>query len=120
MLGKYLILQFKASGHYAIPIGNSTFTEEDLQGCEKVLLNISSIPHNEKANVINKLHKQFAHPRADRLITLVKDAGKTGNEFINSIKSVESSCDTCQCYKKPALCPAVGFSIAKIPMRLLL
>lgn len=68
------------------------------------------MPYKEKVNVANKLHKHFVHPRSDRLIKFVKDASVTGNEFINSIRSVESSCNTCQHYKKPAL---VGFSLAK-------
>ena len=59
--------------------------------------------YKEKANVAKKLHKQFVHPRWDRLIKFVKDASVTDNEFINSIRSVESSCNTCQHYKKPAL-----------------
>ena len=120
MLTKKLKLQFTASGHYSTPISNSTFIGEDLQDCEKVLLNISSMPHNKKANAANELHKQFPHLRSDRLIKLVKDAGVTDNEFINSVRSVESSCDTCQRYKKPALRPVVGFSLAKVSMRLLL
>ena len=66
-----------------------------------------------KVNIANKLHKQFAHSRSDLLIKLVKDAGVTENEFINSIRSVQSSCDTSQHYKKPAVCPVVGFSLAK-------
>ena len=56
-------------------------------------MNICSIPHDEKVNVTNELHKQFAYPRSDWLITLVKDSGVTDNEFINSIRSVESSWD---------------------------
>ena len=65
MLEKKLKLQFTVSGHYAIPIGNSTFIEEDLKDCKKVLLNITFMPHNKKVNVANKLHEQFAHPRSD-------------------------------------------------------
>ena len=37
ILGKNLKIQFTASGHYAIPIGDSTFIEADLQDCEKLL-----------------------------------------------------------------------------------
>ena len=102
MLGKNLKLQFTANGHYTIPIGNSTFME-DLKDYKKVLLNIFPMPHNEKVNVANKLHLQFAHLRSDHLIKLVKYADVTDNEFIKSVRSVESSCDTCQHYKKPAL-----------------
>ena len=37
----------------------------------------------------------------------------TDTEFINSIRSVESSCDTCQHYTKPAVHPVVGFSLVE-------
>ena len=68
------------------------------------------MPYDEKVNIANKLHKQFVHPRSERLIKFVKDASETDNEFINSIRSVESSCNIYQRYKEPAL---VDFSLAK-------
>ena len=44
---------------------------------------------------------------------LLINAGVTDNEFINTIRSVEVSCYTCQSSKEPAVCPVVGFSIAE-------
>ena len=45
----------------------------------------SNSPANSKKMAL-KLHKQFAHPSADRLIRLLRDAKKSSVELENEIR----------------------------------
>ena len=59
-----------------------------------------------------KLHIQFCHPSADKLINLLRNAGTTDQRVFDVVKEVTSQCDVCLRNKKAPLRPAVGFPIA--------
>ena len=67
----------------------------------------------EKRKTAIKLHKQFAHPRSDQLIKLIKDGGIEDRDLFSMIQEVEATCEICIKYKKPHSRPVVGFSLGK-------
>ena len=103
------------SGHLCLDIGRS----HDVSNPEtkRVLSNVLfSSPLNgvglDLRNKVKKLHKQFAHPSAQRLVDLVKNSGTTDSKIFDMINEVSSTCETCVKYKRPPLRPAVGFPLA--------
>ena len=81
MFGNKLPLKCTISGHYYIPLNRpSNKSEESLvMYCVKDLQNKTLI---EKTKVVEKLHRQFSHPSAEKLVTLVKSAGVTDDELL--------------------------------------
>ena len=72
IFGKYIKLQCTSSGHYCIPLGDR---EVPVQEPHEALINLNKESREQKVKVIDKLHKQFAHPSSSRLLSLLKDAG---------------------------------------------
>ena len=64
-------------------------------------------------NKAKKLHLQFCHPTADRLIDLLVKAGKTNSDVLEAIRTVTSQCDICIRNKSAPLRPIVGFPSKK-------
>ncbi len=63
-------------------------------------------------NKATKLHLQFCHPSADRLIDLIRKAGTTDDKIFEAIQNVTDQCDVCIRNKKAPLRPVVGFPLA--------
>ena len=59
-----------------------------------------------------KLHRQFAHPTADRLKGLLSNAGRTDKKLFDSVVKVTLSCPTCQRYRKPKSRPVVSMPMS--------
>ena len=107
------------SGHYCIPICNKkklvcdnmvkkpylvlTLTEEAVMGKNKSEMQTKAL----------KLHKQFSHASADKLIVLLKNAGYTRDVMFQAIEDVCRTCEICQRYKKPKPRPVVGLPRGK-------
>ena len=66
----------------------------------------------EKTNILIKLHKQFGHASAERLHSLLKNAGVCVADISGILTSIVDNCDTCLKFKKQAPKPAVGFPLA--------
>ena len=71
----------------------------------------SCSPANSKKMAI-KLHKQFAHPSADRLIRLLRDAKRSSVEIENEIKIASKNCDVCCRLQKPRPRPVVSMPLS--------
>ena len=100
-----------SSGHYAIPIipHNTAITPNIIMKINKII--------NEDSNVksmAKKLHQQYGHPSARRLIDLVKKAGEGNEALIKEIEEVGKNCDSCKRYQKTRPRPAVTFPLASI------
>ena len=115
MLGSKQPLCYTSSGHYAVHLNPKTKAIESGKPV-KVLLstdNISEQSENEKEKIAKKLHQQFAHPRSEKLKKLLKHSG-VNDEILNSkIEELDSKCNTCRIYKKPASRPVVCTSLAQ-------
>ena len=68
--------------------------------------------NSDLKNKAKKLHLQFCHPSADRLIDLIKKAGTLDERVHDAIRNVSSECDVCIRSKKAPLRPAVGMPLA--------
>ena len=67
----------------------------------------------KKRNIALKLHCQFSHPNAQKLISLLKDANVDDKELIAIINYVSDDCETFFKHNKPKPRPIVGFPLAK-------
>ena len=59
-----------------------------------------------------KLHRQFAHPPMNRLITLLKDAGVWKEEYEETLAEIGEKCELCKVYAKTPSRPVVGMPMA--------
>ena len=62
--------------------------------------------------VADKLHKQFGHPRANKLIDLINKTGGNNENLINAIHKISNNCVTCKKFKKAPLRPVVSMPMA--------
>ena len=46
--------------------------------------------------IAEKLHKQFGHPRVNKLIDLVKKSGRSDDKLIYAIEKVSKNCTVCK------------------------
>ena len=53
--------------------------------------------------IAKKLHTQFAHPKPDKLIKLLKDGGHGHKYLIKEVKEVSDRCSICIKRQKPPL-----------------
>ena len=77
-----------------------------------MLYALRSLPGDTKKTAL-KLHRQFAHPGADKLIKLLRDAGYVNKLLENEIRSLSSSCEVCMRYKRKPSTPVVSMPLAR-------
>ena len=115
LLGVTVPLIITSTGHLCLSISRSlnTSNEETRKVLSRVLFNspIEGVGLDLK-NKVSKLHLQFCHPTAERLINLLKNAGTTDKRTFDVINEVTLKCDVCMKNKKPPLRPAVSFPLA--------
>ena len=114
-LGNNVPLVTSSSGHLCLPISRSldATNQESRKVLSRVLFTspIQGVGLDLK-NKARKLHLQFCHPPADRLIDLVRKAGTSDQAVFDVIREVTSQCNVCIKNKKPSLKPAVSFPLA--------
>ena len=71
---------------------------------EEILL---SLDNSNPDAVASKLHRQFAHHSAEKVIKLLKYAGNENKVLHDSVKKVTAACETCIKYKRPRPRPVV-------------
>ena len=108
MLGEKIKLINTSTGHYAIPISPS---KNALENNVKINL-LSRSPNISIPEMAVKLHRQFAHPSAKRLISLVENSKYHSKELNDEIREVSESCDICRRYKKCSPRPVVSLSMS--------
>lgn len=107
-------LLFTSSGHYCIPLGNSTknVVHDTKVDSESLSLFGSANSREEKEKIMLKLHRQFSHAPFNRLRSLLNDAGMDTKENLDVLKRICDSCKICQEYRKTPQRPVVGLSMA--------
>lgn len=105
LFGRNYKLNITSTGHYSIPIIKCNYKDISV-----ILYTGNENEGNDR--VALKLHKQFAHPSAERLIKLVRDAGINDRYLIDEIKKCSENCQVCIRLKKPKPRPVVGFPLA--------
>lgn len=101
-----------SSGHYAIPITKSSANINKEGSAESNIVLFANEDTRDKKATAKKLHTQFCHPSAKRLIKLVESSGSEDRELVQAIEEVSSSCDICKRYKKTIPRPVVTFPFA--------
>ena len=107
MFGKESKLHVTSTGHYTIPIVMTPCK----QTVDWVLATES---HEEIPKKVLKLHRQFSHPTAEKLIKLIKEAGLFNEQWKQEVNKVSDNCDICRKFKKVPPRPVVGFPIGKV------
>ena len=59
-----------------------------------------------------KLHRQFGHPTADKLVDLIEKSGCRDDNVRKAIEKVSSECETCLKFSKAAPRPVVSLPMA--------
>ena len=62
--------------------------------------------------IAEKLHKQFGHPRVNKLIDLVKKSGRSDDKLIYAIEKVSKNCTVCAKFRKAPNRPVVALPMA--------
>ena len=103
------------SGHYAIPIAIESNLMSKLDS-ESTVSNVTLIASGEedKHKIAIKLHMKFAHPKPDKLITLLRNAGSDDDELFNVIKDLERSCEVCIRYRRSNPRPVVALPMVQV------
>ena len=114
-LGITIPLLISSTGHLCLPLSRSLdrVSEESGKVISRVLFSspINGIGSDIKNKAI-KLHVQFCHPNADRLIDLIRKAGHSDKQVEDTIRAITSQCEVCLKNKKAPLRPAVGLPLA--------
>ena len=71
-----------------------------------------AVEDKDVKRVSSKLHRQFGHPTADKLISLIKNSGCNNEMLKNAIIDVTKSCVTCCKFRKPVPRPVVSLPMA--------
>ena len=68
IFGKKVDVVFSSTGHYCIPINDDNANSPVLSTkIAFMCCNLQNKSENEKFRIATKLHRQFAHPRSDKL-----------------------------------------------------
>ena len=103
------VVEFK-SGHMGVPL----ISRNIKQTVKQVLFSCPLQQNDDKANEkkILKLHKQFAHPKPEKLIDLIRKSGVCDKKISDIVQSVSKNCDTCQRFQRSPLRPVVAMPLA--------
>ncbi|XP_066913250.1 uncharacterized protein [Clytia hemisphaerica] len=114
-LGETVHLATTSSGHYTIPL---TKPRQIIASIDKPFeCNFVFISKEDKnmSSIAEKLHRQFAHPSLNQILSLINKAGapwSNSKELISEIKRVDKECTTCQIYRRSPPRPVVGLPMA--------
>ena len=73
---------------------------------------IATCQQKEKAETIENLHKQFAHPTAKRLKSFLKDDGGYTKDHLDYVDRVTDNCEVCKRFTKTPAGPVVSLPLA--------
>ncbi|KAG1673036.1 DNA polymerase epsilon subunit 2 [Nymphon striatum] len=109
IFGKHVDLQCTSSGHYCVSLEQPPTLVKDT-AC--VLFSALQKGPVEKLSVVEKLHKQFAHPTGQRLKSLLRDADVYDEEYQKCVDEISNNCQVCKRYKKTPSRPIVALPLA--------
>ena len=121
ILGQSFPLTVTTSGHYILPLTSGCQLYQSVkngvnQNCEVVTFHVHSITQGcIKSLIAKKLHRQFAHASAEKLMKLIENSNsmwKDDDALKKEIVETVDKCETCKIYKKPSPTPIVGLPLA--------
>ncbi|XP_057302644.1 uncharacterized protein LOC130636814 [Hydractinia symbiolongicarpus] len=104
IFGTLVDLQNTTSGHYCVPL-----KEDEVCLSNSILINES---FKEKEKKVVKLHKQFGHPTAKRLASLLVDAKLYDEDCKRILDQIEQDCETWKKFKRTQPRPVVSLPLA--------
>ena len=118
VFGNNVPLSTTTSGLYALPITKPKQFIENIENIihknhEKITLKVTTEKSDKEIAV--KLHRQFAHPSAKKLLALIDNSDEkwANNENLKEeIRRVTENCQICKIYKKPPPRPIVSLPMA--------
>ena len=114
IFGETQNLFLTTSGQYALPIdfqcGQLLSELGENQATESVFITTELCDKNK---IASKLHRQFSHLKAERLIDLLKSSGNTDETLFQAIKELDISFEICKRYRRPSPEPVVELPMAK-------
>ena len=105
--GKKVHLNCTSSGHYCIPI-DPEHNEQDV-----LKVDLSNCDEKERKRVLSKLHSQFGHASAIKLIDLLKDAKVWNADYKELLENVTSNCEICKRHAKTPPRSVVSLPLAQ-------
>ena len=109
--GRQIKLKCTSSGHYCIPLQDNVIIRNKKGEIEEIMMTLGE-NRSDKEKKIRKLHHQFGHSSARRLILLFKDAGIDDTETNAIVDKLTNSCETCVKYSKTPSRPVVSMNMA--------
>ena len=109
--GRQIKLECTSSGHYCIPLQDNVIIRKRKKEIEEIMMTLGE-NRSDKEKKIGKLHHQFGHPSARRLILLFKDAGINDKETNAIADKLTDNCDTCVKFSKTPSRPIVSMNMA--------
>ena len=108
IFGEDIALNLTTSGHYCIPIDRT----ENIAVEEVLSVKLEEIGRQDKLKTLLKLHRQFAHPHARKLKSLLQDANIWRDDYKDLLEEIDRKCDLCKRYAKTPARPVVGMPMA--------
>ena len=120
MYGQVVQLGLTSTGHYILPLtpALNVFHKAETGQCDsdQLTLYVEKVCNGSTASLIaKKLHRQFAHATADKLIATLKNSNSSWKDnptLKKKLVEVVDNCDTCQKYRKPPARPVVALPLA--------
>lgn len=106
MFGKKLPIKTSKTGHLLLPL--TKFISEDCFLTSPIDINNPDLYKKQ----ITKLHKQFAHPRPEKLKILIRNSGISNKDVDKAVDETSENCDTCKKFKKPPPRPIVAMPLS--------
>ena len=107
-------LNTTSSGHYTIPLTKPRQLLMNLEDQNTKITFVSTTNQSDR-QIATKLHRQFAHPSLQQLLSLLNKAGNpwsNNHKLKEELKKVTEECTTCQVYQKAPPKPVVGLPMA--------
>ena len=105
VMGHKISLNCTSSGHYCIPI-----LQEEIPVNQ---VSLAELTDKERQKTLLKLHLQFGHASADKMIELLKDAKIWNNDYSPMMNTIVTKCEICQRFRKTPPKSAVAIPMAK-------
>ena len=105
VFGKEVKLSTTSIGHYKLSIiqpPTGVIVETVLLGFD----------NSSPDAIVAKLHRQFAHPSAEKLKQIIRDARKDSAELMEAVEKISKECEICIRYKRPRPRPIVSLPLA--------
>ena len=117
IFGRKVMLDTTSAGHYVIPLLNrktsSEINDDQIYNIEEILVvDFSTASKEEKAQTLQKLHKQFGHRPKDSFVTLIKTAGVWTDDMAAILDKIIDGCEGCIKRRRNPDRPAVAMPMA--------